>query len=62
MQANERISLDLIKEVGQDVAAMYGASLKTYKIQALKQKVIYVMNEHGEIFQSEMTFDEIKKW
>jgi hypothetical protein len=62
MEANERLSLDKVNEVGYEVAAMYGSVLKSYKIQTRKQKVVYILNDNGDLFESEMSFDEIKQW
>ena len=51
---------DLMK-IGNEVAALWGASCFGYRINRTDQAVIFECVEYGEFFVTRLTFDELEE-
>ena len=53
---------DMLMQIGEEVASLWGAFCLKYEIDKEKREVNFICNEHGEFFETSISFNKLSDY
>ena len=52
----------MLMQIGEEVASLWGAFCLKYEIDKEKREVNFICNEHGEFFETSISFNKLSDY